>query len=48
VPGGYNVVQPQTPSDIVVWRSFKVDGDQQLGPNVVKKFTKIYPLSPAQ
>jgi hypothetical protein len=43
-PKGYVVVRPQTLSNLVIWRSFLVDGDPKPGVALVKKFTKIYPL----
>jgi hypothetical protein len=46
-PQGYEVVLPQTFSNVVIWRSFLVDGDPKPGVNMVKKFTKIYPLEKA-
>ncbi len=47
VPKGYEVVRPKTFSNVVIWRSFLVDGDPKPGVDVVKKFTKVYPLSQA-
>ncbi len=47
VPAGYNVVRPRTFSIWIPWRSFLVDGDPMPGVELVKKFTKIYPLSSA-
>lgn len=46
-PAGYFVVRPQTYSIWVPWRSFLVNGDPRPGVELVKKFTKIYPLSQA-
>lgn len=46
-PEGYIVVRPKTFNNWVVWRSFSVDGDPKPGVELVKKFTKIYPLSQA-
>jgi hypothetical protein len=46
-PQGYEVVRPQTFSNVVIWRSFLVDGDPKPGVDMVKKFTKIYPLEKA-
>jgi hypothetical protein len=43
-PKGYVVVRPQTFSNVVIWRSFLVDGNPKPGVDLVKKFTKIYPL----
>lgn len=45
VPEGYLVVRPQTFGNWVFWRSFLVDGDPKPGVDLVKKFTRIYPLS---
>ena len=45
VPKGYIVVRPPTYSNWIPWRSFLVDGDPRPGVELVKKFTKIYPLS---
>jgi hypothetical protein len=47
VPEGYFVVRPTTFSNWIPWRSFSVDGDPKPGVDLVKKFTKIYPLSEA-
>jgi len=47
VPQGYHVVRCATYSVWPVWRSFLVDGDPKPGVELVKKFTKIYPLSQA-
>jgi len=47
VPTGYHVVRCPTYSMWPVWRSFLVDGDPKPGVDLVKKFTKIYPLSQA-
>jgi hypothetical protein len=47
VPEGYIVVRPPTFSNRVPWRSFLVDGDSKPGVDLVKKFTKVYPLSQA-
>lgn len=47
VPTGYHVVQCPTYSMWPVWRSFLVNGDPKPGVDLVKKFTKIYPLSQA-
>jgi hypothetical protein len=47
VPEGYFVVQPSTFSVWVPWRTFLVNGDPKPGVDMVKKFTKIYPLSQA-
>jgi hypothetical protein len=47
VPEGYIVVRPPTFSNWVPWRSFLVDGDPKPGVDLVKKFTRVYPLSQA-
>ena len=47
VPKGYIVVRPPTFSNWIPWRSFLVDGDPKPGVDLVKKFTRIYPLSQA-
>jgi hypothetical protein len=47
VPDGYFVVRPQTFSVWIPWRSFLVKGDPKPGVDLVKEFTKIYPLSQA-
>jgi hypothetical protein len=47
VPAGYHVVRPGSDSVWIVWRSFLVDGDPKPGVDLVKKATKIYPLSDA-
>ena len=39
---GYTIVRPQTFNNLVIWRSFLVDGDPKPGVDIVKKFTKIY------
>jgi hypothetical protein len=46
-PAGYYVVRPRTFNLWIPWRSFLVDGDPKPGIDLVKKFTKIYPLSAA-
>ena len=46
-PKGYKVVRPQTFSNLVIWRSFLVNGDPKPGVEMVKKFTKIYSLGQA-
>jgi hypothetical protein len=46
-PAGYTVVRPRTLSNWIVWRSFLVDGDPKPGVELVKKFTRIYPLADA-
>ena len=45
VPKGYIVVRPPTFNIWIPWRSFLVHGDPKPGVELVKKFTKIYPLS---
>ncbi len=47
VPKGYHVVRCATYSVWPVWRSFLLNGDPKPGVDLVKKFTKIYPLSQA-
>jgi hypothetical protein len=47
VPKGYIVVRPPTFNNWMPWRSFLVDGDPKPGVDLVKKFTRIYPLSQA-
>jgi len=47
VPNGYHVVHCATYSVWPVWRSFLVDGDPKPGVDLVKKYTKIYPLADA-
>lgn len=44
VPKGYHVVHAPTYSLWIPWRSFLVDGDPRPGVELVKKFTRIYPL----
>jgi hypothetical protein len=46
-PEGYIVVRPPTFSNWIPWRSFLVDGDPKPGVELVKKYTRIYPLSQA-
>ena len=46
-PPGYYVVHSPTYGLWVPWRSFLVDGDPAPGVELVKKFTRIYPLSGA-
>ena len=45
VPNGYHVVRSPVYNLWIPWRSFLVDGDPKPGVDLVKKFTKIYPLS---
>lgn len=47
VPAGYNVVHSPTYGLWIPWRSFLVNGDPKPGLDLVKKFTKIYPLADA-
>lgn len=47
VPPGYRVVRSPTFGVWVPWRSFLVNGDPKPGVDLVKKFTKIYPLADA-
>ena len=46
VPEGYFVIRSATFSNWVAWRTFLVDGDPKPGVDMVKRFTRIYPLSP--
>jgi len=45
VPAGYHVVSSPTFNLWIPWRSFLVNGDPKPGVDMVKKFTKIYPLA---
>ena len=45
VPDGYHVVHSPTYNLWIPWRSFLADGDPKPGIELVKKFTKIYPLA---
>jgi hypothetical protein len=47
VPQGYIVVRSPTFNLWVPWRSFLVNGDPKPGIELVKKYTKIYPLADA-
>jgi hypothetical protein len=47
IPNGYHVVRSPTFGLWIPWRSFLVDGDPKPGVDLVKKFTKIYPLAEA-
>ncbi len=47
VPKGYIVVRSPTFNLWVPWRSFLVNGDPKPGIDLVKKYTKIYPLADA-
>lgn len=47
IPEGYFVVRSPTFSAWVPWRSFVVNGDTKPGVELVKKLTKVYPLSDA-
>ena len=47
VPDGYHVVRSPTFNIWIPWRSFLVKGDPKPGVELVKKFTKIYPLADA-
>jgi hypothetical protein len=47
VPDGYYVVHSPTYGVWIPWRSFLVDGNPTPGVELVKKFTKIYPLEDA-
>ncbi len=46
-PAGYTIVRLSTYRNVIIWRSFLVDGDPKPGVDLVKKSTKIYPLSQA-
>jgi hypothetical protein len=46
-PQGYYVVHSPTFNLWIPWRSFLVKGDPKPGVDLVKKFTKIYPLADA-
>jgi hypothetical protein len=48
LPKGYHVIRSETFSNWVAWRSFLVNGDPKPGVDMVKKYTKIYPLSQAK
>jgi hypothetical protein len=48
VPKGYFVVRSRTFSNWIAWRSFLVKGDPKPGVDLVKKYTRIYPLSQAK
>lgn len=47
VPSGYHAVRSPTFGLWIPWRSFLVDGDPKPGVDLVKKYTKIYPLADA-
>jgi hypothetical protein len=47
VPLGYHVVRSPTFNIWIPWRSFLVNGDPKPGIDLVKKYTKIYPLADA-
>jgi hypothetical protein len=47
VPQGYFAMRPGSFSVWAGWRSFLVDGDPKPGVDIVRKVTKIYPLSQA-
>ncbi|MDZ7622411.1 MAG: DUF1254 domain-containing protein [Candidatus Competibacteraceae bacterium] len=47
VPEGYHIVHSPTYSLWIPWRSFLVKGDPKPGVDLVKKFTKVYPLADA-
>jgi hypothetical protein len=48
LPQGYHIIRSATFSNWVAWRSFLVNGDPKPGVDLVKKFTKVYPLSEAK
>ncbi|BEQ15155.1 DUF1254 domain-containing protein [Desulfoferula mesophila] len=47
IPPGYYVVKSPTFNAWIPWRSFLVNGDPKPGVDMVKKYTKIYPLADA-
>jgi hypothetical protein len=47
IPDGYQVVRPSTYNNLVIWRSFLVNGDPKPGVDAVKAATRIYPLAQA-
>lgn len=47
IPTGYNVVHAPTFNLWLPWRSFLVNGDPKPGIDLVKTYTKIYPLADA-
>ena len=47
VPSGYFIMRPGSYSNLVLWRTFLVDGDPKPGVDMVKKILKVYPLSQA-
>jgi len=47
VPTGYHVVRSPTYNLWIPWRSFLVAGDPKPGIELVKKYTRIYPLADA-
>jgi len=47
VPTGYIVVRPSTFSNLVIWRSFLVNGDPKPGVDQVKQHVKVYSLDQA-
>jgi hypothetical protein len=47
IPNGYFVVNSPTYGLWLPWRSFLVDGDPKPGVDLVKKYTKIYPIENA-
>lgn len=48
VPHGNFVLRPATFSVWIPWRSFLVNGDPRPSVDLVKKFTRIYPLAQAE
>ena len=47
IPSGYFVVQPQTYNNWLFWRSVPTKQYPQPSPDLVKQYTRIYPLSGA-
>lgn len=47
VPAGYHVLRPRTFGNLVFWRTFLVKGSAAPGMELVKKYTRIYPLAKA-
>ncbi|MBX9686619.1 MAG: DUF1254 domain-containing protein [Candidatus Obscuribacterales bacterium] len=45
IPEGYHLVRPRTNNNLVFWRSFLVNGDPKPGVELIKKHTRIYPLT---
>jgi hypothetical protein len=47
IPSGYFVVQPQTYNNWLFWRSVPTKQYPQPSPDLIKQYTRIYPLSEA-